>query len=60
MSKWTVFCLGACVLAAMSLALAVGSSSAEGRYFRIVDGELVEFEPEGELDLRYFAFTTLG
>ena len=44
MSKRSVFCLGACVLAAVLLVLAVGSSSAEGRYFRIVDGELVEFK----------------
>ena len=61
MSKWTVFCLGACVLAVVLLILAVGSSSAEGRYFRIVDGELVEFEPEEEeLVSRYFAWTLSG
>ncbi len=61
MSKWTVFCLRACVLAAVSLVLAVGSGSAERRYLRIVDGELVEFEPEEkELDLRYFAWTLSG
>ena len=61
MSKWTVFCLRACVLAAVSLVLAVGSSSAEGRFFRIVDGELVEFEPEeGEIDLHYVAWTLSG
>ena len=51
MSKWTVFCLGACVLAAVSLALAVGSSSADDdrfgaeHFFRVVDGELVGFDP---------------
>ena len=44
MSKWTVFCLGACVLAVVSLILVVGSSSAQGRNFRVVDGELVEFK----------------
>ena len=46
MSKWTVFCLRACVLAAVLLALAVGSSSAEGRLFRlwVWDGELVEID----------------
>ena len=60
MSKRSVFYLRTCVLAAVLLVLAVGSSSAEGRFFRIVDGELVEFEPEGELDLRYFAWTFSG
>ncbi len=60
MSKRSVFCLRTCVLAAVLLVFTVGSSSAEGRYFRVVDGELVEFEPEGELDLRYFAWTLSG
>ena len=50
MSKPLVFCLRTCVLAAVLLVLAVGSSSAdersfdyfdEERYFRVVDGELV-------------------
>ena len=44
MSKWIVFCLGACVLAAVLLVLAVGSSSAEGRLLRLVDGQLVEID----------------
>ncbi len=46
MSKCIVFCLGACVLAAVSLVFTVGSSSAEGRLFRlwVWDGELVEID----------------
>ena len=51
MSKWTVFCLGACALAAVLLVLVVGSSSADDdrfgaeHFFRVVDGELVGFDP---------------
>ena len=60
MSKRSVFCLRACVLAAVLLVFAVGSGSAEGRYFRVVEGELVEFDPEGEPDLYYFARTLSG
>ncbi len=44
MSKWTVFCLRACVLAAVSLVFTVGSSSAEGRLLRLVGGHLVEID----------------
>ncbi len=44
MSKRSVFCLGACVLAAVLLVFTVGSSSAEGRLFRLVDGQLVEID----------------
>ena len=44
MSKWTVFCLRTCVLVAVLLAFTAGSSSAEGRLFRLVDGQLVEID----------------
>ena len=55
------FVSGPALLAAVLLVLAIGSSSSEGRYFRIVDGELVEFEPEEEeLVSRYFAWTLSG
>ena len=69
MSKWTVFCLGACVLAAVSLVSAVGSSSAderyfdyfdEERYFRVVDGELVGFDPWQEPNTHHFVHTESG
>ncbi len=69
MSKWTVFCLGACVLAAVLLVLAVGSSSAdepsfdyfdEERYFRVVDGELVGFDPWQEPHTHHYVHTKSG
>ena len=60
MSKPSVFCLRACALAATLLVLAVGSGSAEGRYFRLVDGELVEFDPAEEPHSGQFIRTMSG
>ena len=60
MSKHSVFCLGACVLAAVLLVLAFGASSAEGRYFRVVEGELVEFDPLQEPHSNHFVRTMSG
>ncbi len=54
MSKCSVFHLRTCVLAAVLLVLAIGASSADEPYddpfgaehfFRVVDGELVNFDP---------------